>query len=267
MAQGGSNWWRDGIIYQIYPRSFQDSNGDGIGDLAGILAAAATYLQSLGVDAVWLSPIYPSPMADFGYDISDYTGIDPLFGTLADFDALLAAAHAPRPEADPRPRAEPHFRPASLVRREPLLARQSRSATGTSGATRRPDGGPPNNWLRDFGGSAWEFDDDDRPVLLPRLPRRSSRTSTGAIPTSARPCYDVHALLARPRRRRLPRRRDLAPDQGRPVPRQPAQSALSPRAGRRIEQLLHAILHRPARGARRHRRMRARHRRVSTTAC
>src|SRR5687767_13551941 len=86
-------WWRRGVIYQIYPRSFADSNGDGVGDLPGIVGKL-DYLEWLGVDAVWISPIYPSPMADFGYDVSDYTAIDPLFGTLAQFDALVAALHA-----------------------------------------------------------------------------------------------------------------------------------------------------------------------------
>src|SRR5262249_57839083 len=86
-------WWQTGVIYQIYPRSFQDTNGDGIGDLRGI-TQRLPYLVELGVNAIWLSPIFPSPMADFGYDISDYTGINPLFGSLEDFDALLAAAHA-----------------------------------------------------------------------------------------------------------------------------------------------------------------------------
>ena len=86
-------WWQTAVIYQIYPRSFQDTNGDGIGDLRGI-TQRLSYLVELGVGAIWLSPIFPSPMADFGYDISDYTDIDPLFGTLDDFDALLAAAHA-----------------------------------------------------------------------------------------------------------------------------------------------------------------------------
>lgn len=81
------------MLYQIYPRSFQDGDGDGVGDLRGI-AARLPYLRELGVDALWLSPVFPSPMADFGYDISDYTGIDPLFGTLSDFDALVMAAHA-----------------------------------------------------------------------------------------------------------------------------------------------------------------------------
>src|SRR3569832_2812051 len=87
MNMSGS-WWRDGIFYQIYPRSFQDSDGDGGGDLTGILHRLPNLL-TLGIDAIWLSPIFVSPMADFGYDISDYTGIDPLFGTMEDFDALV----------------------------------------------------------------------------------------------------------------------------------------------------------------------------------
>jgi len=92
MDQRGESWWRDGIFYQIYPRSFQDGNADGVGDLAGIISRLP-YLQALGIDAIWLSPIFPSPMADFGYDISDYNGIDPLFGTMDDFDALVSVAH------------------------------------------------------------------------------------------------------------------------------------------------------------------------------
>ena len=170
-----TSWWAAGVIYQIYPRSFQDSDGDGVGDLAGIIGRL-DYLRGLGVDAIWLSPIYPSPMADFGYDVSDYAGIDPLFGTLEDFDALVADRACARPQGHPRLRAEPHLRPASLVRREPRARATIRSATGTSGAIRRPDGGPPNNWLSEFGGSAWELRRGDRAVLLPRLPQASSRT-------------------------------------------------------------------------------------------
>src|ERR671933_234724 len=86
------SWWQTGVIYQIYPRSFQDTNADGVGDLPGIIRRLP-HLSELGVDAVWLSPIYPSPMADGGYDIADYTDIDPRFGSLADLDALVSAAH------------------------------------------------------------------------------------------------------------------------------------------------------------------------------
>src|SRR6188472_2926273 len=85
-------WWKRGVIYQIYPRSFQDTNGDGVGDLKGI-TARLDYLAWLGIDAIWISPVYPSPMADFGYDVSDYMGIDPIFGDMADMDALLEGAH------------------------------------------------------------------------------------------------------------------------------------------------------------------------------
>src|SRR4029079_18004725 len=85
---GAYRWWQKGTIYQIYPRSFMDSNGDGVGDLPGI-RSRLDYLEWLGIDAIWLSPIYPSPMADFGYDVANYTGIEPLFGTMDDFDRLL----------------------------------------------------------------------------------------------------------------------------------------------------------------------------------
>jgi alpha-glucosidase len=86
------DWWRGAVIYQIYPRSFQDSNGDGIGDLAGI-AQRLPYIADLGADAVWISPFFTSPMKDFGYDVSDYCDVDPIFGDLADFDAIIARAH------------------------------------------------------------------------------------------------------------------------------------------------------------------------------
>ena len=125
------------IVYQIYPRSFQDSNGDGVGDLPGITRSGSTTCAWLGVDAIWISPIYPSPMADFGYDVSDYCDIHPLFGTLADFDALLAEAHAARAQGHPRLRAEPHLGPAPLVPGIAAPRATTRSATGTSGATRR----------------------------------------------------------------------------------------------------------------------------------
>ena len=88
-----ATWWQKGVIYQVYPRSFQDTNGDGVGDLRGI-QERLDYLTGLGVDAIWISPIYPSPMADFGYDVSDYCDVDKLFGRLDDFDTLLAEAHS-----------------------------------------------------------------------------------------------------------------------------------------------------------------------------
>ena len=91
-----TSWWRGAVIYQIYPRSFLDTDGDGVGDLSGIIERL-DYVASLGVDAIWVSPFFKSPMADFGYDIADYRDVDPLFGTLDDFDRLLAEAHAPWP--------------------------------------------------------------------------------------------------------------------------------------------------------------------------
>jgi alpha-glucosidase len=149
-------WWQRGIIYQIYPRSFQDSNGDGIGDLAGILSRLS-YLEGLAVDAVWLSPIFPSPMADGGYDISDYVGIDRLFGTLADFDTLLAAVHRRGLKLIldfvPNHTSNQH---AWFV--ESSSSRESAKRDWYIWHDPGPDGAPPNNWLSEFGGSAWELD-------------------------------------------------------------------------------------------------------------
>jgi len=156
MAHSNS-WWQTGVIYQIYPRSFLDSNGDGVGDLPGI-TSKLDYLRWLGVDALWLSPIYPSPMTDFGYDISDYTDVHPLFGTLHDFDTLLEQAHkrnlkvildyVPNHTSDEHPWFQ--------------LARSNRTNEKRDWYIWRdpaPDGGPPNNWLSNFGGSAWQFDE------------------------------------------------------------------------------------------------------------
>jgi alpha-glucosidase len=149
-------WWQTGVIYQIYPRSFQDTNGDGIGDLKGIERRLG-YLASLGVDAIWISPIYPSPMADFGYDVADYCGVDARFGTLADFDDLLAQAHARGLKV------LLDFVPNHTSDRHPWFV-ESRSSRDNAKRDwyiwRDPtrDGGPPNNWISDFGGSAWEWD-------------------------------------------------------------------------------------------------------------
>lgn len=150
-------WWQTGIIYQIYPRSFCDSNGDGVGDLPGILSRL-DYCQWLGVHALWLSPMYPSPMVDFGYDVSNYTDIHPLFGALDDFDTLLAEAHRRGL------RVLLDYVPSHTSDQHPwfLQARASRDTPYRSWYLWRdpnPDGGPPNNWLSVFGGSAWQWDE------------------------------------------------------------------------------------------------------------
>jgi alpha-glucosidase len=148
-------WWQRGIVYQIYPRSFQDSDSDGTGDLRGI-AGRLGHLMRLGVDAVWISPFYPSPMTDFGYDVADYCDVDPLFGTLADFDALLAEAHrlGLKIILD--------FVPNHTSDRHPWFQDSRRRANGRDDwylwRDPAPDGGPPNNWLANFGGPAWTWD-------------------------------------------------------------------------------------------------------------
>jgi alpha-glucosidase len=149
-------WWEPGVVYQIYPRSFQDSNGDGIGDLAGI-CQRLDYVASLGVDAIWLSPIFPSPMADFGYDVADYCDVADIFGDLVQFDALLAEVHRRGL------RLLLDFVPNHTSTRHPWFveSRSSRDSPRRDWYIWRdpaPDGGPPNNWTSDMGGSAWEFD-------------------------------------------------------------------------------------------------------------
>jgi len=171
MDQRDEFWWRHGIFYQVYPRSFQDSDADGVGDIRGIIDRLP-YLLQLGVDALWLSPIFPSPMADFGYDIADYTGVDPLFGTMEDFDALISAAHAsglkvildlvPNHTSDEHPwfvesrSSRDNPKRDWYIWRDPL-----------------PDGGVPNNWLSEFGGSAWST-----------TPRRGNIIITPSLPSS-----------------------------------------------------------------------------------
>ena len=149
-------WWQRGVIYQIYPRSFRDSNADGVGDLKGI-AEKLDYCASLGVDALWLSPIFTSPMADFGYDVADYTGIAAIFGTLEDFDALLRQA------AERGLKILLDYVPNHTSDQHPWFT-ASRSSRGDHKRSwylwhdAAADGGPPNNWLSNFGGSAWEWD-------------------------------------------------------------------------------------------------------------
>lgn len=150
-------WWEGGCVYQIYPRSFQDSDGDGVGNLRGIMQRL-DYIAKLGVDAIWLSPIYPSPMADFGYDVADYCDVDPLFGTLEDLDQLIAGAHdrGLRLLLDFVPNHSSNLHPWFIESRSSLTAAKRNWYIWQDPA---PDGGPPNNWTSDFGGSAWQYDE------------------------------------------------------------------------------------------------------------
>jgi alpha-glucosidase len=150
-------WWQREIVYQVYPRSFQDSDGDGIGDLRGIMSRL-DYVHSLGIRAIWISPIYPSPMADFGYDISNYTGIHPLFGNMNDFDDLISEVHAkgmklildlvPNHSSDRHPWFEESRSSRNNPKRDWYIWKDPLQ-----------DNTPPNNWLAVFGGSAWEWDE------------------------------------------------------------------------------------------------------------
>lgn len=148
-------WWQRGIVYQVYPRSLQDSDGDGTGDLRGITRRLET-LRDFGVDAVWLSPVYPSPMTDFGYDVSDYCGIDALFGTMADFDALLERAHGLGLKLIL------DFVPNHTSDQHPWFQASRARADGKADFYvwhDGRDGGPPNNWMANFGGSGWSWDE------------------------------------------------------------------------------------------------------------
>jgi len=148
-------WWKHAVIYEIYPRSFQDSNGDGMGDLKGI-TQRLDYLKDLGVDAIWIAPIYPSPQVDFGYDISDYENIDPQYGTLADFDRLVAEAN----------RRGIHVIMDAVLNhtsdKSPWFIESASSRTNPKRdwyiwRSGKAPGQPPNNWLSIFGHSAWQY--------------------------------------------------------------------------------------------------------------
>jgi alpha-glucosidase len=157
-------WWRGAVIYQIYPRSFSDSNGDGVGDLRGI-TERLDYIAGLGVDAVWISPFFASPMKDFGYDVSDYCAVDPVFGDLADFDALLARAHRLGLKViidqvwSHTSDQHPWFADARV-------RRDAAKSDWFIWADPRPDGAPPNNWLSVFGGGAWTWEPRRRQYYL-----------------------------------------------------------------------------------------------------
>jgi alpha-glucosidase len=155
---GSRPWWESAVIYQVYPRSFQDTDDNGVGDLNGVIERLS-YFVDLGVDAIWISPIFRSPMADFGYDISDYVDIDPIFGDMADFERLVAEAHArgisvildfvPNHSSDRHPWFIESRKWRTSPKRDWYIWRDP-----------APGGGPPNNWLSEFGGSAWQFDED-----------------------------------------------------------------------------------------------------------
>ncbi|MEP0232572.1 alpha-glucosidase family protein [Roseibium sp.] len=150
------DWWRGAVIYQIYPRSFQDSNGDGIGDLTGV-TQRLDYIADLGVDAIWLSPFFTSPMADFGYDVSDYEDVDPMFGTLADFDTMVSKAH----DLGLRVMIDlviSHTSDQHTWFKQSRTSRDNKKADWYVWADAKPEGSPPNNWLSIFGGPAWEWD-------------------------------------------------------------------------------------------------------------
>lgn len=167
-----ADWWRGAALYQIYPRSFQDSNDDGVGDLAGVLLRL-DYVASLGVDGIWLSPFFPSPMRDFGYDVNDHLGVDPVFGTLAQFDAVIAKAHALGLKViidqvwSHSAEEHPWFR-------ESRASRDNPRADWYVWANAKPDGTPPNNWQSWMGGSAWRWEPRRRQYhlhnFLPQMP-------------------------------------------------------------------------------------------------
>ncbi len=155
-SDSASPWWRGATIYQVYPRSFKDTNGDGVGDLKGCIDGV-DHIASLGVDAAWLSPFFTSPMHDFGYDVADYRGVDPLFGTLADFDTFVKSAHA-RGLKVIIDQVYSHTSDEHAWFRESRQSRDNPKADWYVWADARPDGTPPNNWQSVFGGGAWEWD-------------------------------------------------------------------------------------------------------------
>lgn len=162
--ENNQNWWRGAVIYQVYPRSFYDANNDGVGDLPGVIDKI-DYISSLGVDAIWLSPFFTSPMKDFGYDVSNYCDVDPIFGTISDFDALIDKAHnhglkvvidqVLNHTSDKHPWFE-----------ESRKSHENDKADWYIWADAKPDGTAPNNWLSVFGGPAWQWDSTRRQYYL-----------------------------------------------------------------------------------------------------
>ena len=210
-------WWQTGVVYQIYPRSYQDSNGDGVGDLPGITQRLDYLSDTLGVDAVWLSPIYPSPMHDFGYDVANYTDIHPLFGSLEDFDRLLEETHkrgmkmildlVPNHSSDEHPWFVESRSSRDNPKRDWYLWRDP-----------APDGGPPNNWLSHFGGPAWTYDEDTKQYYLHQFVKQQPDLNY-RNPEVVSAILDVMRFLAGSRRGRLPCGRDRVDDERSRIPR------------------------------------------------
>jgi alpha-glucosidase len=170
--QAHQEWWRGAVIYQVYPRSFADTNGDGVGDLNGI-TEHLDHVASLGVDGVWISPFYTSPMKDFGYDVADYCDVDPIFGTLADFDRLVEKAHALGLKVIVD-QVWSHTSDQHDWFKQSRASRDNRFNDWYVWADAKPDGSPPNNWQSVFGGPGW-----------------ASTTSTTSCPSSPRSMDDT----------------------------------------------------------------------------
>ena len=196
-------WWRGGVIYQVYPRSFQDTNGDGVGDLPGILRRL-DHIASLGVDAIWLSPITQSPQADMGYDVSDYKEVDRLFGTLEDFDDLVERAHALGLKVI-MDQVLSHTSDKHPWFRESRLSRTNSRADWYVWADPKRDGTPPNNWPSVFGGRAWEWNPSRGQYYLHNFLDRAARPQFPQSGCAGRRSRRA-ALLAGARRRRFPAR-------------------------------------------------------------
>ena len=213
MPSGAQPWWQRAVLYQVYVRSFADSDGDGVGDLRGIVDRL-DYLQWLGVDALWLSPVTVSPDKDWGYDVADYTDVQPVVRWHAGARRARREGGGTRHRGDRRPRPEPHVRPASVVRGSPAPHATSPRRDWYVWADPKPDGSPPNNWRSTFGGGpAWTLDERTGSVLPAQLPPRAARPQLVERGRSRR-LRRHPPFLARPRHRRIPHRRRTRDRQG-----------------------------------------------------
>jgi alpha-glucosidase len=197
-------WWKGATIYQVYPRSFADSNNDGIGDLVGI-TEKLDYIADLGVDAVWLSPFFRSPMKDFGYDVADYCDVDPIFGTLADFDALIAKAHGLglRILID---QVYSHTSDQHSWFAESRSSKCNAKADWYVWADAKPDGSPPNNWQSVFGGPSWTWDARRRQYYMHNF--LTSQPQMNCHNPAVQDPFGCRKILAGPRREWVSRGRD-----------------------------------------------------------